>query len=348
MIHILLTFFLLLPLFASNIKENRSAYSNDAVVFMYHRFGESNYPSTNIRIEQFEYQLNYLKSNKYNIWSLSKIIDHIIDKKPIPPKTAAITIDDAYKSVFYKAYPMLKQMSFPFTVFVSTNSIDNKSKTYMTWEQMRIMQKDGVQFANHSLTHDHLLQKSKESDENWKKRVKAEITKAQLRLQEKLDPKTNENPKLFSYPFGEYNTKLTKIVEDLGFIGITQLSAPIGQNSDLRIITRFAMSEIYATKIGFKTKLNTIVLPVRSVSTKEPVLKNNNPPKLRIELKKPISRLGCYLSSGDKLKIDWISKTQFEIVANSKLKKTRDRYTCTAPAKEGKWYWYSHLWIIKE
>jgi peptidoglycan/xylan/chitin deacetylase (PgdA/CDA1 family) len=347
MIHILLIFLLVLPLFANDRKEHNSSYTNDAVVFIYHRFGESKYPSTNIKLEQFKYQLNYLQSNNYNIWSLSKIINHIINKKTILEKTVAITIDDAYKSVFDHAYPMLKKRGFPFTVFVNTQAIDDKFKSHVTWEQIRIMQKDGVKFANHSISHDSLLQKNNESDKNWKQRVQDEIIKTQQRLQEKLNPQTNTNPKLFSYPFGEYNLALLNIIKELGYVGVTQLSGPLGKDSNLSVINRFPMSEIYAIKSGFKTKLNTTTLPIKSISTKDPIIKENNPPKLTIELKEPISRIACFLSNGDRLNIKWLSKTKFEIMTNTKLKKPRTHYTCTAPAINGKWYWYSHLWIVK-
>ncbi|MEA2091691.1 MAG: hypothetical protein U9O83_04895, partial [Campylobacterota bacterium] len=77
-------------------------------------------------------------------------------------------------------------------------------------------------------------------------------------------------------------------------------------------------------------------------------IKEKNPPKLRIRLEQSIRGIGCYLSSGEKMNVEWISKTEFEIVADAELKPRRDRYTCTAPAKGGKWYWYSHLWIIRE
>ena len=44
---------------ANNIK-------NSAVVFMYHKFDVSKYPSTNIKAEQFEAHLNELSKDKYN------------------------------------------------------------------------------------------------------------------------------------------------------------------------------------------------------------------------------------------------------------------------------------------
>ena len=184
-----LIFFLFLPLVAED-----KIKSNDAVVFMYHRFDEAKYPSTNIRLEQFKFQLDYLTKNNYNVIHLSKLVNLIIQKKPIPPKTVCITIDDAYKSVFTKAYPMLKKRGFAFTVFVNTNAINHKSKFYMSWEQMRQMQENGAEFANHSLSHPYLLRHKDETQKSWQDRITSEILKAQIRLQEELGIKTNENP----------------------------------------------------------------------------------------------------------------------------------------------------------
>lgn len=331
----LLLFFITSPIFA-----------NSAVVFMYHRFAEAKYPSTNITLEQFKYQLDYLESNNYNVWSLSKIINYINNKQTLPPKTVALTIDDAYLSVYTNAYPMLKSKNFPYTVFVNTNSIDYKSKNYMSWNMMKEMQNNGAEFANHSLSHEYLLPKVDETDEVWEKRFRNEVEKAQQRLQEELGDDTNKNPKLFSYPFGEYNLKMTQVLKELGYIGISQVSGAIGENSDMLALRRFPMAEAYATKSGFKTKLNTLVMPIESVSQKEPVIKQGTSPKLRLKLKEPLKNLRCFISSGEVIELKWLSKTEIEITANKPIKPPRDKYTCTAPAGNSKWYWYSHLWIV--
>jgi peptidoglycan/xylan/chitin deacetylase (PgdA/CDA1 family) len=325
-----------------------SLFAQSAVVFMYHRFGESKYPSTNITIEQFKYHLDYLEKNEYNVWHLSKILRHIINKQELPPKTVALTIDDAYISTYTNAYPMLKSKNFPFSVVISTNQIDSHSKSYMTWEQMREMQKNGAEFANHSSSHDYLLKRNNETDALWEKRVTMEINKAQSRIHEELGTDANENPRLFSYPFGEYDLETTQLIKKLGYIGITQTSGPLGKDCDLSIIPRFPMAEAFANPNSFISKLNTIPMPIISTSHKEPFIKKNNPPKLYIKLKEPLENMGCYISSGETINFKWISQTEIEVMANEPIKPPREKYTCTAPAKNGKWYWYSHLWIVKE
>ncbi|MDA3909513.1 MAG: polysaccharide deacetylase family protein [Sulfurimonas sp.] len=333
---LILLFFITSPIFAQS-----------AVIFMYHRFGESKYPSTNITIKQFKYQLDYLEEHNYNIWHLSKILKNIKEKKNIPPNTVALTIDDAYISTYTNAYPLLKSKNFPFTVIVSTNQIDSKSKSYMTWEQMREMQENGVEFANHSLSHAYLLPHDNETDAQWRKRIVNEIDKAQSRLHEELGVDENENPRLFSYPFGEYNIKTAELIKELGYFGITQTSGPIGEDCDLRIVTRFPMAEAFANSNGFISKLNTLPMPIESVSQIEPLVGKQNPPKLRIKLKRPLENIGCFISSGEAIDFKWISKTEIEVSANEPIKPPRDKYTCTAPSENGKWYWYSHLWIVK-
>lgn len=341
-----LIFLLCLPLFSDTIKVKEP---NNVVVFMYHRFGEMTYPSTNITLEQFEYQLDYLDKNHYNVWPLSKVASYIQNKKSIPPKTVALSIDDAYISIYTKAYPMLKSKNFPFTVFVNTNPIDNRSNSYMSWEQMREMQKNGAEFANHSISHNFLLPKKSETDEVWEKRVTKEISEAQLRLHEEFGPEANENPRLFSYPFGEYDLKTAELITKHGYIGVTQTSGPVGDQSDLTALTRFAMAEAFASHEGFITKLNTLQMPIESISTTEPVItKEQNPPTLRIKLKEELKNVQCYMSSGEEIKLKWISKTEIEITADKPIKPPRDKYTCTAPAKDAKWYWYSHLWIVQK
>ncbi|MBL6973198.1 MAG: polysaccharide deacetylase family protein [Sulfurimonas sp.] len=319
---------------------------SDAVVFMYHHFGEDRFPSTNIKLKQFQEQLDYLEDNNYNVWPLSKIIRHIQNKMQIPSKTVALTIDDAYISIYTHAYPMLKKKRFPFTVFVNTRPIGHNSINYMTWDHMREMQRYGAEFANHSSTHDYLTPKKDESSLECKSRIKQELSEAQSRLQEELGMHTNQNPKIFSYPFGEYTQETAKYIESLGYVGVSQTSGAISESSDLRRLPRFAMSEAFANIEDFKLKLGTLDLPLRSVTPWEPVI-SSNPPRLKVVLQKSLKNFSCYISSGEKIAVKKISEVEFEVQSSEPLEGPRDRYTCTAVDEDKQWYWYSHLWIIK-
>ena len=326
----------------------QSLYSDAAVIFTYHRFGEATHPSTNIRMEQFEQQLNYLEKNSFNVWPLSKIVRYINDGITIPEKIVALSMDDAYKSIYEKAYPLLKKKKFPFTVFVNTSAISSKSKTYLNWEEMREMSLNGAEFSNHSLTHDFLIPRKSENKDEWQNRIYKEINGAQTVLQKELGVDTNNNPKLLSYPYGEYTLESAEYIKSLGFVGVTQTSGPIDSSTDLKFIPRFAMAEAFGNIDGFTLKANTLPLPIASASTYEPIIKDNNPPTLVLTLKHPIKRMNCFTSNGKEINVKWLSELKAEIKSDKELKPPRNRYTCTAPAKNGKWYWFSHLWIIKD
>ena len=123
---------------------------------MYHRFGESNYPSTNISLKRFKEHIKELKKEKYTVLPLLEIISRLKEGKALPDYTVAITMDDAFLSIYTNAWPILKRENLPFTLFVSTDYVDYNYSKYMSWEQIRELKNAGVTIGNHSKSHAHL------------------------------------------------------------------------------------------------------------------------------------------------------------------------------------------------
>ena len=329
------------------IANDRHDTASHAVVFMYHHFGESDVPTTNVTIDQFKHHIEWLGMEGFNVWPLDRIVEHLRHDRPIPDKTIAITIDDTYVSVFSHAFPLLKSRNWPFTVFVSTDVVDQRLPAYMTWEQMREMQQHGVTFANHSATHRHLIRmRQDETLPQWKRRVTADIRYAQARLEDEL----GDAPSLFAYPYGEYNTMLAAIVADLGLTGFGQQSGAIGPYSDLRILPRYPMAEAFAQIGEFKTKALSLALPVTKVTPWDPQLQEDErQPLMTVTLASSEARLDqlvCYVSGQGAAEVSWLGEKRFSVRAQRPLPVGRSRYNCTAPAEEsGRYYWFSHLWI---
>ncbi len=151
-----------LVLFSSFLPSSAALATQDgaqAVIFMYHRFGESRYPSTNITLAQFEEQLDFFEKNDFSVLPLSEIVEALKQNTTLPNRAIAITVDDAYLSVYTEAYPRLKAKGYPFTVFVATAVVDQGIPAYMDWQQMEEMLRHGATFANHSQHHDYLVRK---------------------------------------------------------------------------------------------------------------------------------------------------------------------------------------------
>ena len=76
----------------------------------------------------------------------------------LPDKAVVITFDDGYSSIFDTAFPMLKNYGFPFTLFLSTEPIDDGLSNYMNWDQIKQMSDAGVIIANHMVDHPYMLE----------------------------------------------------------------------------------------------------------------------------------------------------------------------------------------------
>ena len=129
---------------------------NYASFIMYHRFGDSRYPSTNIKKNQFMEHINELLKQKYNVISIEKALLAINNIEPVKDRSVVITIDDAYTSVYKYAWPILKKHNLPFTLFVSTDVIDNRTPGYMNWEQIRTLRDNGVSIGSQTKSHPHM------------------------------------------------------------------------------------------------------------------------------------------------------------------------------------------------
>jgi len=321
----------------------------NAVILMYHKFGENRYPSTSVTLEQFDAHLDYLKNNGYHVLPLEEIVTAYRNQTPLPENSIAITVDDAYLSVYKEAYPRMRKLNWPFTVFVATDGVDKGFRSHMTWDQMREMQKGGVLFANHTATHDYLIRKKNgETDPAHIARVRADIERCQKRLSEEL----GETPMLFAYPYGEYSTGIAQLVESMGFAAFGQHSGAMGPYSNPVTLPRFPVNEHYGDLKNLKAKFRSLALPVTSLIPFEPVTAERNP-VLEVHLENSsdvrFKELACFTSDQGKTDPVWIEPgKRFSIQAAKSLSNGRNRYTCTAPNKaRDRYYWFSHQFIVR-
>ncbi len=320
-----------------------------AVVLQYHRFDENKYSTTSIPMKLFTQQIEYLLRNNYTIWPFSKVVRYLSNDKELPDKTVCITIDDAYKSIYTNAYPLLKKHKLPFTIFVNSVPVVHESPFYLTWDEMREMGRFGAEYANHTYSHQYLVRDGIKDPKNYKKHVVKELELCEKKIEKELGKYVCTHPKMLAYPFGEYDKKLMKTVKELGYIGIAQNSAPISSESNFMALTRFPMTGAFGKMEQFKLKINTLPLPLKSISNEDTLVsKSNNPPSLTLKLKKPLKNMQCFTADGKKITMEWLSDTKVKIQSDLPLEYPRNHYTCTAHAKGNAWYWHSHLWVILE
>jgi biofilm PGA synthesis lipoprotein PgaB len=323
-----------------------------AVVLLYHRFGEAAYPTTSVGIDRFEAQIDHLARGGYRIWPLARVVEALAAGEAVPDKVVAITVDDAYASVYKEAYPRLKARKWPFTVFVATDPVDAGSAALMTWAQMREMAAHGAAFANHSASHGHLVRRPDEDRVAWEARVRGELTRADKRLKE--ENLAGAGPRLFAYPYGEYDADLAALVRSLGYVPFGQQSGAVGPLADPAALPRFPISQKFGGPNDFGLKVASLPLPVRSATPMSPLVTAPNPPRLVLEVvpgDPSLDRLACFAGGQGSIPVTWLDRdtARLAVSAPRPLPPGRGRYNCTAPSRAltGRFYWYSHAWLVR-
>lgn len=314
--------------------------TDSAVVVMYHRFGEGDYPSTNIGLDQFEAHLAELAKPQYTVLPIPEIVARLRKGETLPDRTVGLSIDDAFLSVYQEAWPRLKKAGLPFTLFVATEPVVRGIGGYMNWNQIRELRDGGVTIGSQTHTHLHMATSSAEQNA-------AELKTSNERFRAEL----GAAPEIIAYPFGEYSLAVREVSRKAGFtVGFGQHSGVLYPGADMFYLPRFAMNEHFGDINRFTLAVNALPLPVKEVSPADPLLSaENNPPLLGFtvtgEAAQRLSRLSCYPSHQAKARIERLG-TRVEVRLDSAFPPGRGRVNCTMLTRSGRWRWYGLQFFI--
>lgn len=318
------------------------------VVLQYHHVSDNTPGITSVTPQQFQNHLDYLYKEGFAVMRLSEVVERMAARQPLPENCVSLSIDDAYRSAYEEAWPRTRKYQFPLTVFVSTESVDRGLANFLTWEQMREMAADGVDFQNHSHSHDHLVRiRADESVDDWEQRVALDLLLAQNRIIEEL----GATPSLFAYPYGEFNLSLQRLVRSMGLTGFGQQSGPAWADGNFAALPRFPMNALYARMRSFPTKVRTLPLPIVSAEPSEPLLEDHVwQPTLTLTFSDAVTaphRLTCFVNGSPDVEYRWREgeNLQVDVTPKGVLHVGRNRYNCTLPASGGRYHWYSHNWL---
>jgi len=203
----------------------------DGHIFVYHRFDDKRYPTTNISTKELRKEFNYLKNSGYKVVPLIDIIKKVNANEKVPSKWVAFSIDDGFKSFYTNGLTVFKEYNYPFTLFIAVKYTEEKYKDYVSWKQLETIAKYGeVEF--HSYGHGHYGQMSDE-------KIKADMDKGLALMKKHL----NYEPNLFVYPYGEYDDRVASVIAPYGFKAVfnQNIGAVEGICSDANDIDRSAV-----------------------------------------------------------------------------------------------------------
>jgi peptidoglycan/xylan/chitin deacetylase (PgdA/CDA1 family) len=130
---------------------------------------------------------------------------------PLPDNAFAITFDDGSETVYTEGFPILQEHGFSATVFLTVGERpvttaearlpSSPGRLMLNWGQIREMQRYGIAFGAHTLTHPNLTRLAPDLAE-------AEIRTSQAVIADALGVAVPT----FAYPFGYYDERTRDIV----------------------------------------------------------------------------------------------------------------------------------------
>lgn len=185
-------------------------------VLMYHNIAEE-YPEetvgANITPKLFEEHMVAVLERGYTPVLIKDYYECVQKGKALPDNPIAITFDDGYLSNYEVAYPILKKLNIPATIFIVTSTVGATAESgevsypHFTWEQAREMQESGI-IDIHSHSHTH---------KNISAMTPAEM-QIELRMSKYLiERNLNKNCFIFAYPFGGYDKTTSSLAKYAGY-----------------------------------------------------------------------------------------------------------------------------------
>ncbi len=135
-------------------------------------------------------------------------------KKPIPSNLCVLCFDDALKSQFDFALPVLQRFDFDATFFITEMQPSHRGagfgdkSVYMTWEQIKELENAGFELGNHSLHHVFGSQD-----------MGHDFNVSEIRgLEAEFEAHGLKKPTCYAYPSGISNAEVVACVRECGYL----------------------------------------------------------------------------------------------------------------------------------
>jgi peptidoglycan/xylan/chitin deacetylase (PgdA/CDA1 family) len=221
-------------------------YRNSFGILMYHRIAPLTPgvppPTWNVTPDRFRIQMQGLLAKGFKPWPLRKAIDYHNKRLPIPRNTFVVTFDDGYECVYSNAWPILKELRIPATIFVVTGLLDSSDPMLSedwqaagsnlvpasSWRSISIrhckeIMADGlIELGSHTHWHEDYRNRP----EAFRSDLSASIKAMQNWFGQREIP--------FAFPYGYAEPELAEIVKSTGMIcGLTADKELIKPQTDL-------------------------------------------------------------------------------------------------------------------
>lgn len=208
----------------------------------------------------FHAQMRWLSAAGYRTMSLEQLLATIRDGAPLPARTVVLTFDDGYRSLLLHVTPLLAELGFQATLFVTTGAVGLPSYASLpgavgyplhdpplSWAELAELQRSGC-WSLQAHGRYHLVHNSLPLGVLWREMAGAA---------QDLHTNLGVRPCYYAYPYGRYDTRCLLLLARVGYTAACSVHVGlVGAGSDLRRLPRVGITA-YDTLASFQTKVRT-------------------------------------------------------------------------------------------
>jgi len=130
---------------------------------MYHRVGpEPHGPAITDRLTVptplFAAEMRWLRAAGFHAITQLQLFAALEYGARLPQRPVLITFDDGYRDVLWNAAPVLRRLRMPATAYVITGRTSGPDSSFLTWDELRLLERDGFTIGSHTVHHLELTQ----------------------------------------------------------------------------------------------------------------------------------------------------------------------------------------------
>jgi peptidoglycan/xylan/chitin deacetylase (PgdA/CDA1 family) len=191
----------------------------------------------------FEEHMKYLSENGYSSIGLNEL-PCAVESGDSTGRFVVLTFDDGYRDFCDNAYPILEKYGFKATVFLASGLMGSKSsalagKEIMGWGDARQLQKQGIAFGSHTVSHSIL-----------KKMILKDVEFELRNSKEEIESRLGNLVDSFSYPYAFpeelqlFVKNYISILSKCGYrFGVTTVIGRVGKGDNLLALKRLPIND---------------------------------------------------------------------------------------------------------
>lgn len=152
----------------------------------------------------------------YRVLPLADAVRRLLAREQLPERSVVITLDDGFRDNYEQAFPILANAGVTATVFLTASYIGTDQLPTLTrtsfmprpldWAQVTEMQRHGIDFGSHTLTH-ALLSQVQPGE------ARREIRESRRMIEDRLGVPVSQ----FCYPRGDFSAAVKRMVAEEGY-----------------------------------------------------------------------------------------------------------------------------------